>query len=246
MEAILIKSRYKVTHVLHAEEDYAALMTVDVESRDKEEYLLNVYAGALIKQYVDVFDRLRHCPVYGGMFIDQGDSLVAAFRAQGGQPIDEVFFRGAKLDWQLRMDFAEALFHLALMISDYPPEVSCAAFLSHNLRMLVNERRVAVNYEVRPLPDMNARELVYLAIDQIKKVLLLRYDSPAEEVKFLETLDNNVFLTPVALYSHWQRNKKAIQADYEKLYGKSGLQRMLYLLVQNIWRFFRRARKKRR
>ena len=246
MDAILIKSRYKVTHVLHAQENYAALVAVDVESREKDEYLLNVYEGELIKRYVGVFDRLRHCTEYGGMFMDRGDSLVAVFRSQEGRPIDEVFFKGAQLDWRLRLDFAEALFHLALLISDYPPEVSCAAFLSCNLRVLVNERRLAVNYEVRPLENMNARELTYLTVDQVKKVLLRRYDSPAEEIKFLDLLNENLFLNPVALYSHWQRNKAAVRADYEKLYAKSGLQRVLYLLVQNILRFFRRALKKRR
>lgn len=43
---MLIRSRYKVTHVQLAQEGYAALLAVDIESRDKREYLLNVYVGS--------------------------------------------------------------------------------------------------------------------------------------------------------------------------------------------------------
>ena len=87
MEAMLIRSRYKVTHVQLAQEGYAALLAVDIESRDKREYLLNVYEGELVKRYVACFDQLRHCPQYHGMFMDRG-SLVAVFDSVEGDPID--------------------------------------------------------------------------------------------------------------------------------------------------------------
>ena len=99
MDAILIRSRYKVTHIQHAQDQYAALMAVDLESRDKREYLLNVYEGQLVKTYVDSFDRLRHCPAYHGIFMDKG-SLVAVFDAVDGAPIDQVFYKGAQVSWQ--------------------------------------------------------------------------------------------------------------------------------------------------
>ena len=88
MDAILIRSRYKVTHIQYAQDQYAALQAVDLESREKREYLLNVYEGELVKSYVDSFDRLRHCAAYHGLFMDQGN-LVALFDAVGGTPIDQ-------------------------------------------------------------------------------------------------------------------------------------------------------------
>ena len=214
MDAILIRSRYKVTHIQHAQDQYAALMAVDLESRDKREYLLNVYEGQLVKTYVDSFDRLRHCPAYHGIFMDKG-SLVAVFDAVDGAPIDQVFYKGAQVSWQERVDAAQALFHLGLSISDYPPEIACAALLSDNLRFWPKEGRLEVQYQVRPMEDMNPREEALLLMDQIKKVLLRRFSSPKAEIRFLDSLEEQAFLTPVALYSHWLRAKEGIIADYE-------------------------------
>ncbi len=242
---ILIKSRYKVTHIQYAQEQYAALLAVDVESRDKEEYLLNVYEGDLVKLYVDRFDRLRHCQEYQGMFMDQG-ALVAAFRACGGTPVDQVFYKGAEIDWETRVAFAQELFHLGLCVSDYPPEIGCAIFLSENLRLWPKEKQLAVNYQIRPLKGMNQRELAYLVMDQVKKALLWRYSSPKAEIQFLESLESQVFPTAVALYSHWMEAKAGIVADYEKLYAKPGLQRALYLFFQNVLRWGKRIWKGKR
>jgi len=64
MEALLIKERYKVTHVLYAQENYAALEAVDIQSREKLTCLLNVYEGAYCKPYIRVFHALRNCDAY--------------------------------------------------------------------------------------------------------------------------------------------------------------------------------------
>ena len=245
MDAILIRSRYKVTHIQHAQDQYAALMAVDLESRDKREYLLNVYEGQLVKTYVDSFDRLRHCPAYHGIFMDKG-SLVAVFDAVDGAPIDQVFYKGAEVSWQERVDAAQALFHLGLSISDYPPEIACAALLSDNLRIWPKEGRLEVQYQVLPLADMNPREEALLLMDQVKKVLLRRFSSPKAEIRFLDSLEEQAFLTPVALYSHWLRAKEGIIADYEALEAKSSLQLALYLCFQNLGRWCKRLWKKRK
>ena len=242
---MLIKSRYKVTYVCYAEENYAALIATDVESRDKDEYLLNVYEGELIKRYIGIYDRLRHCPEYCYMFMYE-DALIGVFKSHQGKSIDEVFYKGAVHEDSVRLAFAHSLFHMALTISDFPPELGCAALLSDNLRVMYNERRIAVNYAARPLAQMNAREMAFLTIDQVKKVLLRRYASPAAEIKFLDALENQVFLTPVALYSFWMQSRGEIKADYEKLAAKAGLSRMLYLFFQNLLRFGRRLTRKKR
>lgn len=238
MQAILIRSRYKVTYVAHAQEDYAALLAVDVESRDKREYLLNVYEGGLIKAYIGSYDRLRHCPQYHGIFMDRG-SLVAVFDAVGGEPIDKVFYRGAKISWEKRLAFAQELFELGLRISDFPAEISCAALLSENLRLFPQEERIALQYQIRPMDGMNPREAAFLLIDQAKKILLRRFDSPEAEIRFLESLDNQVFASPVALYRHWTAHREAITADYQALYAKVALQRCLYLIFRNLLRGFK-------
>ena len=245
MEAMLIRSRYKVTYVQKAQEDYAALLAVDIESRDKKEYLLNVYEGELIKRYVGCFDQLKHCPEYQGMFMDQG-SLVAVFDAAGGEPIDKVFYRGAKVEWQKRLSYADQLFHLGLCISDFPPEISCAALYSENLRIKPLEDRMVLQYQIQPTQGMNQREAAFLLIDQVKKILLRRFASPDAEVQFLESLDQQVFLSPVALYSHWLQHREAITAGYRALEGKVALQRWLYLIFRNLLRAFRRLRKGKR
>src|SRR5699024_1021988 len=120
---------------------------------------------------------------YHGLFMDQG-SLVALFDAVGGTPIDQVFFKGAEVTWQERVDAAQALFHLGLSISDYPPEIACAALLSENLRFWPKEGRLEVHYQVRPMEGMNQREEALLLLDQVKKVLLRRYASPKAEIRF--------------------------------------------------------------
>lgn len=245
MEAILIRSRYKVTHIQYAQEGYTALQAVDVESRDKREYLLNVYEGELVRRYVGCFDRLRHCPAFHGMFMDKG-SLVAVFDLAEGTPIDQVFYKGAEVGWETRLAFAQALFHLGLSVSSYPPEIGCAALLSENLLLWPQEGQLAVRYQVRPMEGMNARELAFLTMDQAKKALLRRYASPKAEIRFLDSLEERVFPTPAALYGHWTAAKADILADYEKLYAKSGLQRGLYLFFQNLCRWARRLRKGKR
>ena len=238
----MIRSRYKVTHVRLAKENYAALLAVDIESRDKREYLLNVYEGDLVKRYVDCFDRLRHCPQYHGIFMDRG-SLVAVFDEAEGEPIDQVVYRGASVSWQKRIAFADQLFHPGLSISDFPPEISCAALLSENLLFRPLEDRILPRYQVVPMEGMNPREAALLLADQAKKILLRRFASPDAEITFLESLEEQVFHTPVELYGHWLQHRPAIVQGYEALDAKVALQRWLYLVFRNLVRGVRRLRK---
>ena len=99
---------------------------------------------------------------------------------------------------------------------------------------------------MRPMEDMNPREEALLLMDQIKKVLLRRFSSPKAEIRFLDSLEEQAFLTPVALYSHWLRAKEGIIRDYEALEAKSSLQRALYLCFQNLGRWCKRLWKKRK
>ncbi len=134
--------------------------------------------------------------------------------------------------------------HLALSVSDFPPEVGCAALLSRNLLIRKASGLIAVNYAVLPLNGMNARELVYLLGDQIEKILLKRFSSADAEIEFVQKLKLGVFKSVPPLYSYWMETQKEILAQYGRIYKKNALSRALYLVFLNIRRWFRRAFRK--
>ena len=233
MESFLIKERYKVTRVLYAEKDYAALQAVDILSREKTEYLLNVYEGEYLKEYLGCFDRLKFCPEFKGLQI-AGESLVAVFDYRRGVDIDQVFYKGAELDWHFRLKTAEALFHLGLSMVDFPPEIACTAFLSENIQIYPNEDAMGVSFVVKPMRELSEREMIFLLSDQIKKVLIKRWSSPKPERRFVAELSRGTETSVVALYSKWTEARKEIQEAYETIDGKPALGRLLYLLFMNL------------
>lgn len=247
MESILIRERYKVTSVILTGEDYAALRAVDIQEREKPERLINIYEGEQLRKYLRCYEQLRHCPGYLGMFISN-QSLVAVFEYHGvGYGIDRVFYKGAELGWQTRILYAEKLFHLAMSMSDFPPEVSCAAMLSENLRIVPEESGLEVNFVVQPIDGVSERELILLLTDQIKKVLMPRYSAPRRETDFIDELSEGTWKSAVALYSHWLEVKKDIIGQYENIYGKTMLGRALYLFFMNVTRWLRKkTRRKKR
>lgn len=241
----LIKSRYKITHSLCEWGDYAAFQAVDIESREKTEYLLNVYRGAAAKQYAPVFDSLHHCPQFAGLFIHQG-ALVAVFSFAAAGDINGLFYKGAQIDWQTRVHYAQELFHLALRVSAYPPEIACAAFLSENLQVRPKQLELSVNYKVLPMGEMNRRELLYLLGDQLKKVFLPRFSDSTAERRLIAYLDTAGDQPLSAVYSVWQDYRKEITAEYEKLYAKGSVRRAGYLAVRNIGRWVKQTYKMKR
>jgi hypothetical protein len=227
MEMSLIRSRYKVTSVIWAEENYAALRAVNIELGNAREYLLNVYEGKQARRYADCFEALRDCPELCELFIADG-ALVSVFDYTDAPDIDSMFYKGAALPWRTRVDYAQLLFHLSLLVADYPSEVACAAFYSGNLIPLPKENRIAVNFAVHPAPA-NGRELIFLLTDQIKKVLPRRFDSPSTELDFLEELDSWRYDTVGKLYSRWKTVKPAISEEYEALEGMNAVGRAMKL-----------------
>ena len=243
METMLIKERYKVIRALDVQENYAFLETVDIKDRDKTACLLNLYEAELLPVYLDVFDRLEGCPGYQGAFIADG-SLVSVFEHCEGTSIDQVFYRGAKVDWQVRLDFAELLLHSALSMANYPPEISCAVMLSENVLTDLVGGRLRFLWKILPLEGMNGRELVYLTVDQLQKILIRRFESPMEEMEFLRRLENGECRSVVQLYSLWRESKDAIAAAYEVAQKKNVIQRFISNLWKHIkWRW--KQRKKR-
>ena len=233
MERILIRERYKVIQVLYAQENYAVLQAVDIRSREKSLCLLNVYEGAYLKPYLCCFHDLRSCPSYREMFVWEG-SLVAVFDCREGVSIDQIFYQGAKVDWGFRLEAAQALFHQALTMWDFPPRISCPALMSENVRFFQEERLLMVNYAVYPLGELDRRELVFLLSDQIRKVLMHRWDSPLEERRFVRELCAGGERSAVGAYGKWIAAEPVIRSAYERMDRKSTLGRWLHLLWINL------------
>lgn len=242
METMLIKERYKVIRALDAQENYAFLETVDIKDRDKSACLLNLYEAELLPVYLDVFDRLEACPAYQGSFIADG-TLVSVFEHSEGTSIDQVFYRGAKVDWQARLEFAELLLHSALSMANYPPEISCAVMLSENLLTDLPGRRLRFRWKILPMEGMNGRELVYLTVDQLQKILIKRFESPMEELEFLLRLEHGECRSVVRLYSLWRESKDAIAAAYAAREQKNIIKRWFSDLWKCIkWKWKQRQR----
>lgn len=239
METLLIRERYKVIRALDAREDYACLEAVDIQDREKPACLLNVYEGALLPRYLDCFDRLEDCPAFRGMFV-AGEGLVAVFDQCRGPSIDQVFFRGDSHPWQERLVWADRVLHKALELSNWPPELSCAAFLSPNLLVKRKEERVELRMQLSPLEGMNGRELVYLASDQLAKILPPRLGAPEEELRFVDGAAGGRYRSPAELYSGWKEARQAIQAAYEAMEKQNFIRRWL----SQLWRWVRWKRRK--
>ena len=172
MDTVLIRERYKVVQVLWSEPDYALVEAVDIQERETPSRLINLYEGRLLHRYGRICADIRpeECPAFRGMFLC-GDTLAVVFDSCGGAEIDQVFYKGDQWCWQDRLDYAELVLHQALQLANLPMEVACAAMLSENVRIDTTQRQVQLRYMLRPLPEMNPRELALLAGDQVKKIL---------------------------------------------------------------------------
>jgi len=243
VDSILIKSQYKVTQVLYVQDQYAALLAVDIVSRDNNEYLLNVYEGNLGKHYADLYERLLHCPEYIGMFLSDG-ALVAVFRHKRASDIDEVFFKGAEIDWKTRLKYAQLLFHHALSVSDFPQEIGCAAFKSENLMILKKDMKLAVNYAVAPIEGANSREIIYMLSDNIRKVFARRFYMSNAELDFIEKLETGTYKSITVLYSAWQGVMAALTEEYEKVFNMNAFRRALYFTFKRLGRALRKRKRR--
>ena len=94
-------------------------------------------------------------------------------------------------------------------MANLPPAVSCAALLSENVRVDVDEKRVALRFRIRPMEDMNARELALLASDHVRKILAPRFRQGDAEYDFCRMLEQGGFLSIVPLYACWHRMREA-------------------------------------
>ena len=236
METMLIRERYKVVRVLWSEADYALVEAVDIQDRETPTCLLNLFEGEQLARYGRLCSAVRRedCPPLRGLFLEH-DTLVAVFDTCAGEEIDRVFHRGDRWGWRDRLEFAQLVLHQALSMANLPPEMSCAAMLSDNLRIDVEKRRVAVRYMLRPAPELGPRELPLLAGDQVGKILLGTLKSPDEEVAFLGRLRRGEFSSIVSLYAAWREVLPRLQEQYEAYEGKNFMAKGI-TLVKRWWR----------
>ena len=235
METLLIRERYKIVQVLHAQPDYAFAEAVDIQDRQTPACLVNVYEGAWLPRYAEVYAGLEGCPAFQGAFL-QGESLVAVFQSAQGLPIDREFYRDARWGWRDRLEFDQLLLHQALTLCGLPPEIGCAALFSENVLVDVDKRRVDLRYFIRPLEGMTPRELTLLAADQVEKILLPRFSSADGELAFLKQLRRGEFASMVPLYAAWRRALPQIEEEYQAMDRKNAIHRACALVWKNIKR----------
>ncbi len=242
MGSLLIRERYKVVRVIALQPGYALLEAVDIADRETPSCLLNLYEGELLHRYARICSAIKkeECPAFRGMFMEKG-TLVAAFSCGSGECIDSLFYRGDKWSWEERMDYAELLLHEALSLANLPPEVSCAALLSENVRFDLNNKKVSLRWMLRPMEDMNPRETALMAADQVRKLLPRTLMAGPEEQRFLKRLEDGDFTGVVALYGCWREAEKAIRAEREEFKEKNFIRRALVLLGRVLRRGMRRG-----
>jgi hypothetical protein len=230
MDANYIKSRYKVIHVLRESGFFSAVLAVDIESRDKTEYLLNIYKSSLTSRYVDVFDKLKHCNDFVEKFIFNG-TLTAVFRFNKSTHFNDVFNKNTRLLWQERLDYAQLLFHHALSVSDYPAEVARAALEPDNIFVNLNDKKLVINYVVSPeVGDIKKNLISQLAIPA-RIILTNSSRLLAGELDFLEQLESKDSGSIASVYSAWQSLKTELTAEYEKLDKMNFINRWFYLVL---------------
>ena len=232
METLLIRERYKIVQVLHAQPDYAFAEAVDIQDRQTPACLVNVYEGAWLPRYAEVYAGLEGCPAFQGAFL-QGESW---WRSSTPGCPSTGCFRGARWGWRDRLEFAQLLLHQALTLCGLPPEIGCAALFSENVLVDVDKRRVDLRYFIRPLEGMTPRELTLLAADQVEKILLPRFSSADRELAFLKQLRRGEFASMVPLYAAWRRALPRIEEEYQAMDRKNAIHRACALVWKNIKR----------
>lgn len=195
MQSVLVRERYKIVRVLEAADGYAFAEAVDIADRETSVRLLNIYEGEWLPVYARILADMNVCPAFCEVFL-YGDDLIAVFRPSRGVAIDRVFYRGADWSWQDRMTFVGQLLHRVLELADLPPEVGCAALMSDNVRVETAEKQISLRFRLRPMAEMNARELALLASDQVRKILAPRFQQGDAEYDFCRRLERGEFNSP--------------------------------------------------
>jgi len=230
----LILGQYKVIRVLRMQEDYAAVLAVDILDRMQTVRLLNIYEGKAARRYAAVFNSIRHCQEFIGTRL-LGESLIAVFSWREAPLIDTVFNGNSKQDWRTRLDYAEMLFHLVLNLWDQPSELGCAALLSENLCVSVKDRRMFSNFCITPTDlTLPQRELVCLASDHAKKILFQNWKTELPERRFMFDLVHGRWKDAIQLNSAWNVARVQIEEAYEARAKKLFIVRNISLLFMNM------------
>ena len=227
----MIRERYKIVRILSMSEEYMLAETVDIQDRETPVRLINLYSGELLHRYGRIYADLRpdQCPAFQRVFLEN-KTLAAVFSDCSGTPIDRLFYKGDKWNWQDRLEYAEMLLHAALMMEALPPEIGCAALRSENILFPANRKAIELRFAVPPMGEMSRRELALMAGDQVQKLLPGRLSAPDEELSFTRGLRQGVYPSMVSMYSAWRKAKGKIQAGYEEWEDKNWFNKGLTLL----------------
>ena len=245
MDTLIVKGKYKVIRILRTEEHYAACEAVDISDPGNGKVILNIYDGELIKPYIGYIEGLRHCADYIEMFLSD-ESAVAAFRYTEGKNIDTVFFMGHKVPALECFECADRLIEKAIAVSDYSPNVSCPLLMTDQLLYEKNQKDFKFLYMIVPLPEMNERELCLLLEDQLKKILVIRYDTPLQMRRFVRKMEGASFETVIRLSSVWHAERTQIREEIEALSEKGFLARIFDIIRINFRDFIEKRKNAKR
>ncbi len=232
MGTFLIRERYKVIRTLWKEEGFAAVEAVDIQDREMPTRLLDLYEGPLLHRFGRAFSQVRpeNCPAFHGVFLER-QTLVAVFDTCPGTPIDQLFYVGDRWSWQDRLYHAGALLHQALLLTDLPTEIACAALRSENVRIDPVSRSLRLRFLCAPMEaELDRRELALLAQDQLMKFLPCRLSSPELLEEFQGQMRRGVFPSMVPLYARWRELRPLLERAYEDYDAKNIFQKAAYLI----------------
>ncbi len=233
--AELIRERYKVECTLRESPNYAALRVVDIEERDKNTYLLNVYSGDKIKKYVKIFHNLKNCPEYKGSFAENG-KFYAVFSYEVGENIDSVFRPKALLEEDYRFCSVDQILNRGLESESYPDDMKCSVICHCNFQVKQASKKIEMNFFVDPA--IYNENYIDILISESRKMLPKTFTEPIEERKFFLLLKRRPAADAIELYARWKKAFPLIDAEYKRQIRMPLIERIFAIIMKNIKWFF--------
>lgn len=245
METLIVKGKYKVIRVLRTEDHFAACVAVDITDPGNGKVLLDIYDGELLKPYIGYFSGLRHCAEFQDLFLFE-ESAVAVFSYAEGKTVDDAFFMGHRVPLPDCIEAADRLVEKTIAISDWPANVSCPLLLTEQLLYEKHQNDFRFSYVIVPLPKMNERELCLLLSDQLKKILMIRIDTPLKVREFVRSLDDTPYESVLKLSSVWHTVREEIRGEAALSAKGNILSRLSDIIRINIRDYMDRRKKLKR
>lgn len=235
--------RYKLIRLLDQAEGFAAYSALDIESSQREQVILNVYAGreairSMVPRYYGMDAGV--CRDFCRTFTEDG-AFSAVFALHEGQYAEHALPRRGGPDAQLREDYAESLLHAALENAGMPPELLAAMLRMGNIEVQEKNRRLCINACIPPI-GQEAEAPTQALSALLERVLGRKWSVCDEQIAFLDNAREGKYDSVSALYSAWRELLPVMRQDREK----TGLLQKLLRYAKRCLLAFGRARRRRR